>query len=353
MHRPLLIAALLPLMACADSPVNFHDSVDLTFDFGFFQDEAAGLHEPYVQGADFSLSITHRRDRDMTGWRLVSLDDDLFELSCAGYDPELKDIDCTAAAVAEGLAELVVYDDRDEEVGSTVVEIALPDRVELLPHGPLIIDREDLIDDTFQVLEGGTSTWLARYYLGDTRLNGNGTLTVEGGEGFDAWTEDSFLFEDRDWLQGTALSQGEHTVSLMVDGVHITDTTFSAYGPERVDYIELLGMDESEASLEENLVLLAQAYDTSDTPIYGVEFDWQLDGVEEYGEGDLYRYSYNPDSENLVSASFDGLGSEVLIHGEGYVDSTNRIGCSSIGGSAGGLIGGLIGLLGVFRRRGR
>ncbi|MFT5686016.1 MAG: hypothetical protein ACI8RZ_006971, partial [Myxococcota bacterium] len=349
--RSILFAAILPLMACADSPVKFHDTIDLHFDFGFFQDADAGLHEPYVQGADFRLSVTHRKNRDMTGWWVMSADEDMFNLRCSNYDPETLDFDCEATAAEAGITEVVVFDDRDEPVGSTSIEIALPDRVELLPHGPLIIDRPELIDDSFQVLEGGTSTWLARYYRGDLQLHGNGALTVDGGDSFTAWTEDSFLFEDRDWLQGIANVQGEHPVSLMVDGVHITDTIFTALGTEQVDHIELHGMDESAASPEANLVLLAQAYDAADTPVYGVEYDWQLDGVEEWGEGDLYRYTYNPENENLISASFDGLGSEVTIHGEGYVDSTNDVGCSSLGGSVGGLLGVLVGLLGITRRR--
>lgn len=349
MRRALLLAAL-PLAACSQSPVTFSDTIDLTFDFGFFQDEAAGLHTPYVQGADFFLTVNHRKDRDMTGWEVRSLDNARFDLSC-GYDDEYRSFYCEAAALAEGFTEVVVIDDQGEEVGQTEIEIALPDRVELLPHGPLIIDQPELIDGTYQVLETGMSTWLARYYLGDRQLHGNGTLSADGGDAFSAWTEDSFLFEDRDWLQGIANVQGEHPVSLMVDGVHISDVVFTAVSADQVDRVELHGMDESAASPEDGLVVLAQAYSAADVPIYGVEFDWMLDGEEEWGEGDLYRYTYDPESERLVSASFDGLGSEVSIHGEGFVDSTNNVGCSSLGGTAPGLLGGLIGLIGLVRRR--
>ena len=350
MNRAALSCVLLPLMACAESPVLFHDTVDLHFDFGFVQDRDAGLHEPYVQGSQFGFSVTHRRDRDMTGWRVISLDPDLFDLYCERYSPEFEEIECGAHAAADGLAKVIVEDDRGEIVGQTTIEVALPDRVDLLPHGPLIIDRPELIDESFQVLTGGTSTWLARYYLGDQRLHGNGTLSVEGGAEFDAWTEDSFLFEDRDWLQGSALSVGEHPVSLYVDGVHITDTMFTAVGEEAIDRVELHGMDESTAYESEDLVVLAQAYDVASVPIYAVEFEWGMDDKTEPWEGDLYRYEYNPEDPHTLSADVDGIGSSVTIHGRGYVDSTNNIGCSAVGG-AGGLAGLLVGLLGVLRRR--
>ena len=349
----MLTAAILPLVliGCADSPVHFQDTVDLTFDFGFFQDEDAGLNEPYVRGSEFGFLVNHHRSRDMTGWQVVSLDDELFSLSCERFDPEAETIYCDATATGEGMVEVVVIDDRDEQVGETTIEISLPDRVELLPAGPLLIDRPDLIDDSFQVLEGGTSTWLARYYIGETRLNGNGALSVEGSESLDVWTETSFLFEDRDWLQGSTLSQGEHSVAISIDDVHITDATITAVGTDRIDHVELHGMNEAEAMLEDSLVVLAQAYDSASTPIYGVEYEWALDGAVELGEGDLYRYEYDPAHEYSLSASVDGLGNEVTIHGVGQVDSSNNIGCSTLGGASGGLAGLLIGLLGLVRRR--
>ncbi len=348
--RSVLLLTIVPLAACSQSPVAFSDTIDLTFDFGFFQDEAAGLHTPYVQGTDFVLTVRHRKDRAMTGWEIRSSDPARLDLSCF-YDADDFAFDCEAATLDEGFAEVIVLDEHGEEVGQAEIEVALPDRVELLPHGPLIIDQPALIDDAFQVLEGGTSTWLARYYLGDRQLHGNGTLSADGGDDFSAWTEDSFLFEDRDWLQGIANTQGEHPISLMVDGVYINDVVFTAVGAEQIDRIELHGMDEATASPDTQLVVLAQAYSASDTAIYGVTFDWLLDGNEEWGEGDLYRYIYTPESERLISASIDGLGAEVTIHGEGFVDSTNNIGCSSTGGAIPGLLGGLLGLLGLVRRR--
>ena len=352
MNRMLTVAILpVALLGCADSPVNFQDTIDLNFDFGFIQDEDAGLNDPYVRGSEFGFVINHRRDRDMTGWRVVSQDEDRFSLLCEGFDPESERIVCTATAVDEGSVEVVVLDDRNEQVGETTIEIALPDRVELLPAGPLIIDRDDLIDGSFQVLEGGISTWLARYYIGDTRVHGNGALSVEGSESLDVWTEQSFLFENRDWLQGSALSPGEHAFTVSVDGVHITDAAFSAVGVELIDHVELHGMNEAGAVLEENLVVLAQAYDEASTPIYGVEFEWSLDGIAELEEGDLYRYEYDPDYEYSLSASVDGLGNEVIIHGIGQVDSSNNIGCSTLGGASGGLAGLLVGMLGLVRRR--
>ena len=346
----MLLITLL-LTGCADEPVAFSDSIDLTFDLGFVGDSDEQLHQPYVQGADMGFNLRHRRGREVVGWEVVSMDERIFSLSDCAISEEQDLLSCDAAALSEGVAEVVVFNEDGDEIGATDVEVAMPDRVELLPHGPLIIDRLDLIvEGTPQVLVGGTSTWLARYYLGDTRLYGNGALSVESTAGFDAWTEDSFLLEDRDWLQGTALQAGTHTVPVLVDGVYIHDVEFEAVTEEVIDRVELYGMDESVAEFDDNLVLLAQSYDTEDRPVYAVEFVWDFDGIEGESLGDLYRYNYDADYPVDVGASIGDVRAEVSIHGEGTVDSTNDVGCSALSGSA-GLAGVLVGLLGVLRRR--
>ena len=351
MYRAIQVAAVIPLAACANSPVLFGDSIDLYFDFGLNNQNDAGLHAPYVQGSSFSLWVTHRKDRNISDWSIVNEDEDIFSLRCEAMDEEEYVIYCEAQATAAGNASIVVVDGRGKEIGRTTVEVALPDEIVLLPHGPLIVDREDLIDGTHQVLAGGTSTWLARYYRDGQQLHGHNTLSVDSSSGFDAWTERTFLFEDRDWLQGTALEPGAHDLELLVDGVPVDTVTFSAVGPEQIDRVELYGMSEADAALEASLVVLAQAYDSIDVPVYGAAFSWNIDGYEESEAGDLFRYSYDPDDETLVSVSYDGLGTEVLVHGTGYVDSTNNLGCSSLSGAAGGLAGLLVGLLGIARRR--
>ena len=136
----------------------------------------------------------------------------------------------------------------------------------------------------------------------------------------------------------------------MVDGEHIVDALFTAVGPDSVSEIALHAESEAAAEPEDYLTILAQAYDGA-TPVYGAEFRWSLDGVEEFGEGDLYHYTYDPEAPYTLSAELDGLTDEVRIHGEGHVDSTNNVGCSAIGATSGGIAGLLVGLLGITRRR--
>jgi hypothetical protein len=98
--------------------------------------------------------------------------------------------------------------------------------------------------------------------------------------------------------------------------------------------IRIIGVDESMAREKEWLVALAQAYDTQNRAVYGVEYKWQLDGAFQSGQGDLYRYTYNPDTPRVLEAQFGGMDAQALIRGRGFVDSTNRVGCAYAGGRA-------------------
>lgn len=350
--RAVSLAAAVMVVGCGQSPVVVSDSVDITFDMASFW-EGDVLHTPYVRGAEMTLRVSHRKDKRLEGWTVTSLDPDVFAVEQLAMAEDEHDLKLSGAAHEEGTATLVIKDDDGDEVDRVSVEVALPDEVALLAHGPLLLNQPELADDgTPQVLVGGTSTWLARYYRDGERLYGHGVLSVGDSDAFSGWVETTFLFEDRDWLQGIAEVSGAFDVPLLVDGEPIRDVAFEAVTEDAIDRIELHAEDEAGAEEEDSLLVLAQAYDSADRPIYAVEFEWSVDGVEELGEGDLYRYSYDPDDPNDLEATLDDQRDAVTIHGDGYVSSTNNVGCASVSarGSA-GLLALAAGLMGLRRRR--
>jgi hypothetical protein len=55
-----------------------------------------------------------------------------------------------------------------------------------------------------------------------------------------------------------------------------------------------------------------------------------IDSTAEDGQGDLYRYKFEPHAERMLSARFAGNRPTAMIQwGGGFVDSTNRVGCSA------------------------
>lgn len=342
MFNPRALVSLAALTVAGTtgctSNVLFSDTVDLHLNFNPLQGPTDGLHLPYVAGADMGIWVQSRiGGKDVSGWRLVSMNDDVLQITGevrVETDSDNADaVFVSAIATGHGLVELVAVDEAGRELGAATIDVRTPDQVQLLANGPLILDRPELMGwGENQAVVGGMSTWLARYFDGDTQLHGHGTLEVLGDPTMALYEETTFLFEDRDWLQVVPHEPGVRPIDLHVNGEFVQSVDFEVVTQEDVAGIEIHGMNESLATPGEQLVLLAQGVDSDAQPIYGLEFQWDLDGEGE-GLGDLYRYAFEPERESTATATLGEHVVSAAVHGEGYVDSTNNLGCSTAPGS--------------------
>lgn len=349
---------VLGLAGCG-ADFQFSDSVDLNLDFRLLARDNDRLNTPYVAGAKMDLyadDVRPRHETDFGDWSLASSDPDVLRIDLVEVDSDDPDhVRAEAVAVGQGVADLLLLDASGDVVSSTEVPVRFPDRVELLAAAPVFLGREDIPADISspRVLVDGEATFLVRYYEGEQRLYGNGTLEVEPGEGVDAWTDRSYMFEDRDWLGVVPEEVGSHTVDLLAAGRRFTDVEVDGVGPEAVAYVGLHGQDESKAESGDTLLVIAQAYDEASERIFGVEYSWDLAGRDEPGLGDMFRYEYDPEALSTLGANFEDARAEAEIRGvEGYVDSSNDVGCSVAKRGRtplGGL--GLLALVGFVRRR--
>jgi MYXO-CTERM domain-containing protein len=100
------------------------------------------------------------------------------------------------------------------------------------------------------------------------------------------------------------------------------------------------------------LAALAQAYDASGARIFGVDYQWNVNGATQHGDGDLYRYQFKAGQHAMVQAQRGAHADSAQIQSQGgFVDSTNHVGCAAGGG--GSLLVGLVGLGLVAGRRRR
>lgn len=362
---PAIAASVLLISStgCAPERIMFGDNIDLDFDWNPVANNQEMMHQPYVAGSTFRIGVYSRfADEDMTGWTVEVRDPEILwigdvevEERVEPGEPESLHID--AAALAAGETVLEVFDRYGKLVSATPVEVAVPDRAVLLPNGPLCVHDPSLIVDAndFQVLQDGLSTYLVEFYRGDERLYGNGTLDADSAADIEVDIRQSYLFEDRDWLQVTARSTGIREVTVYSGDVAVETVVFDALTADEVGHLVLHGEPELGAEELDSRTVLAQSYDFVGRPIYGVEYTWTLDGHDEAGYGDLYRYEYDPDDANTLAAYFGDLSDEIPIHGHGYVDSSNNIGCriDNSGTSAGttAAIGALLGLVALVRVR--
>jgi len=183
-----------------------------------------------------------------------------------------------------------------------------------------------------RVLRDGTASFLVEYFRDGRRLSGNDVLEAQPrDDGIGVNVRETYLFEDREWLQVTPRTAGDHVIDLYVAGRPVGVVTVRSVEPEDVAFIELRPERDKAAAEGEILAVWALGYDDAGEPIYGIEFDWDLLGnfVDESGQGDLFKYVYERNEYATLEASYRGHEQQVEIHADnGWVSSTNALGCT-------------------------
>jgi hypothetical protein len=323
-----LIIAASALLAGGCQDYYFADSVDFELDFTPLVGASDDLHSPYVTGASFEVfAQSTDGDESRAGWVIESSDPEVLRVEST------VDGQAHVVAMAPGKAIIRVHDG-GETLHTEEVEVRAPASAELLWHGTLLVHRpeEEAIVHDARIATGGTATFLVRWRdeRGD-RLSGNGALQVETGDGLVANVEQSFLFEDRDWLQLTPAADGVHDIRISAGGNHVGTVSVTAVSPDAVDSIVLQGESEAGHSAGACLVVLAVAEDVEGRRIFGVEYSWDVDGESLRDYGDLLHYDFDPNIGVTVGASYGMARAETTVHASGgfVVSSTNSVGCSA------------------------
>src|SRR6185437_1022842 len=119
-------------------------------------------------------------------------------------------------------------------------------------------------------------------------------------------------------------------VQLSAKGIPLATLTVDSVDASAVTAVHVESEDPSGASDGDELVVLAQSFDDKGEPILGVDYDWNLAGEEQTGEGDLFDFPFDSSQSSTVSATFGGHSASTTIEakaGTGFVDSSNDIGC--------------------------
>jgi MYXO-CTERM domain-containing protein len=352
------VGLAVALVGAACGPTySMTDDIDLTWDFGLtprrFDDD---LHSPYVRGAAVTV-FAHSSDggEDLRGWSIDSSDPAVFRIDAA-VDSGGRDLAVRGQAVGEGTAALTLRDGHGHAVGHGTAEVRLPDAIELDAHGSLILGRDDEARVAeARVLAGGAATYLVRYFQGGRELHGNGVLSADVPAGVTAEPRTTFLLEDREWLTLATASAGtgpgSATVQLLADGVAAATLPLVVVPESAIADVVVLTEPERGHEDGDWLAALAQAYDASGARIFGVDYQWNVDGAARQGDGDLYRYRFKAGQRAMAQAQRGAHVDAAQIQSDGgFVDSTNHVGCAAGGG--GSLVVGLVGLgLVVGRRR--
>ena len=312
---------------------------DIQFEFNFttpLTGPTDELHLPYVQGTTVLISVLGTSSSDVSEFTLES--DDPSVLSVDSIDTTSATASCTAHGAGTTTIHVLKS---GSEVDSSEVSVAAPTRAVLQPAGPLFVGDPISLpaDGTTQVLNGGTATYLVQYFDGATPLFGNGVLSAPSAPGIDVLPEQTFFFQVREWLQVTPSALGPQSVPLSVGGVSLGTLTVSSVADTVVTRVAVEAQDASGAQNTDTLLVLAQSFDSSSEPIFGVTYTWNLAGEEATGEGDLFEFPFASGVSNTVSAQFGSLSASTSINakpGTGVVTTSNNIGCSAASGPPAG-----------------
>ncbi len=400
MNSPLRLSlsllALIPVLTgCPQPELRFEDDLDLEYDLlDFFIPDVEygeGLHNPYLAGSEFAIYIWD--DNDVTnfkGWEARSSDPTVVEIldvdrkrfDWDGVDevypdhPFYHDDDddyvmiVRVRAGAPGVAQVSAYDVTDDRVGTAEIEVAVPNQVELRPAGPVFLQRDDIVaqlDGDPMLIGGGTATFLVDWMRDGIPLAGNGTVSATSSSGLilELWGRETYYDERRDWLTISTeeVAAAEiATVNVSVNGNLAESIDFTVVGDDAIEALQLQTREQAPVWVGfegEWIPVLASALGLDGETIHGVAFDWDLDGVEEPGEGDLFRYRFDPSVTSVLGAAYAGMRVETTVHGDqGFVDTTNNVpgSCFCSANSADsrpGVAFGVLGLLalGMVRRR--
>lgn len=334
-----MVVGLVGALAVAGchSETYLTDDVDLNFDFSWRAGVTQELNTPYVRGASFRVWADRSHDdgadeEELRGWRLEVDDPTIFELA-----PIDKHASAMGTARRAGTTVLRAIDRTGEVRASEEVRVLVPDRVDLVAHGPLFVG--DTMDQATtaapHILAGGTATFLVRYFADGEPLNGHGVLVAEPTADVLAEERRSFLFEDREWLSLTPTVAGAHGVRLLADGLDLGEVPIVGVDEDEVAMVEIRGDEGDDPSRGESITALGQAYAADGTPVYGVSFGWELDLEPIEGQGDLFTYDYTPNQVSVLDAHGAGQTGTAIVHAdEGRVSSSNQVGCEVAPGAA-------------------
>ena len=345
----MMSGAAMVFAGCPDDQVSFHDDIDRIFDFQPFHPARRppdGLHSPYVLGTEFRMYAWRDHDKmELDGAWGESLDPGVLVVSDRTSSDSVASFHCVA--MGEGTADVFLYRSSDQERtwGRATVEVARPASVDMVFAGPFFVDAsrdEFRVDGAVKILVGGTATFLVEYFdEAGRKLAGNNVLEpMPRGDQVIAWAAQTYMSENREWIQVSPKSPGTHEVDLTVAGHTVGRLVIEAVRAGELAFIELLSKDDHRAKEDETLAVLAVGYADTGEPIYGIEFDWAMNGFRQSEAGDLYMYRFQPDTRSNLEATFGHVSQNVRIHADedGWVASTNDLymgfGCAA-GGTAG------------------
>jgi uncharacterized protein (TIGR03382 family) len=335
MRFPLAVSSLCTLGALTGAGCGPAFTVTDSFtpvSEGLFASPPDSLHD-YVVGTEVILVVhASRAFIDLNAVDVVSKTPELLEVIEQGH---VKDeLRVRIRALAEGTASLALLDAEQRPIEERVIEVKLPDAIELAVN----IDTErgftipQLDPDGLLIADGGKASFRVTYTRDGGELKGVNVLRSSGGPiGVD---NPVLSGPDREFLELRAAEVSDPiAVPLLVAGETITTLQVR---PTSLDEIATIQLDEGTLPSWRNngdaSLVWAKAFTEDAVPIFGVPFAWTFDSAAVDGTGDLITYNYAGGERRRIQVGAGEAVEDLTVeaqNGSAVVSSTANVGCSA------------------------
>ena len=333
MLRPLLLASTTFALGAGCAPPFIVTDSFTVRDTGLFASAEDSLHD-YVVGSPFVLEVrAGRAFVDLKNVEVVSKTPDLLAVEGQNFIDDTIVVDMRA--LAEGTASLAFLDDRQRPLEERVIEVKLPDEIELSvdvdPEKKFtipIIDGENLL-----ISVDGKVTFQVTYKRDGSEVKGTSVLSG---------ASDAYVIEnptratpDREFVTITAGNSASEITDI---GLFVAETLIRNLRATTVDTtaIASVQLDEGELPDWKNdgdvYTVWSKSFTTDGAPIWGAPFAWTFDSEPVEGAGDLLRYTRQGGERRLVQVRSGDITEDLTVEakaGTAQLSSTAVPGCSS------------------------
>ena len=305
---------------------------------GDFASAPDALHD-YATGTVFHLDVrAARMFVDMKSVEVVSKNPDLVEVLGQKLDADV--ISVTLHALAAGTAAIDFLDDRKRPLEERVLEIKLPDEIDLAVDVDTtkgftipVIDGDNLL-----LAEGGSATFQITYKAAGKELKGSGVLVGES----TAITvhNPTRAAPDREFvtlIAPPATADGV-TIDCKVDG-QVIRTLHARIAP--LSDIAAVQLDEGELPALKNngdvFTVWAKAFTVDAAPVFGAPFQWTFDSTPVDGSGELASYTYQGGEHRRLAVGVGDAVQDVTVEAKdgtaAVAPGAPHAGCASTAGT--------------------
>ncbi len=322
LQSALILAAI---GGCASPTIELGD--------GFGWNGTQGMHLPWAVGSDAVLTASLHRKLARRGEMIeaTSSDEEVFLITGIEFDESTLWID--GIAVGPGTSQVVVSNDR-RELGATRVEVSWITAAGMVPAVAALDPNEQETTTLYEqprVVAKGEAHFRVQFYDEGTPVFGASIVDVDAAKSLDLHVDSSYLGVEGQWISVRPEKKGTFPVEILTDGQPVGNLELDVVGAAVIDRLELVGEEPRSPTEDQPLRLILRSWDKDGEPVFGAPVTWTIDGDEpKESSAEVFSYTYDESSVNLVEAELGDLRTSATIHG--YPESKCSCGTSSPAG---------------------